>query len=81
MELTPELMEELHILNLFDLSSSQSGIKVHHTAEPEAIAATGRLHRKGLLDRADGGYLTSLGHEAAEHAQALMTILAPPESS
>ena len=80
MELTPELMEELHILTLFDLSSSQSGIKVHHTAETEAIAATGRLHQKGLLNRADGGYLTSLGHEAAEHAQALMTILAGPQS-
>jgi uncharacterized protein (TIGR02647 family) len=78
MALTPELMEELHILTLFDLSTSQAGIKVHHTAEPQAIAATARLHEKGLLSQADGGYLTHLGHDAAEHVQALMTILARP---
>lgn len=78
MDLTPELMEELHILTLFDLSTSQAGIKVHHTAEPQSIAATKRLHEKSLLSQADGGYLTSLGHDAAEHAQALMAILSRP---
>ncbi len=34
-----------------------------------------RLHQKGLISAADGGYLTSLGLDAAEHAQALLTIL------
>ena len=29
----------------------------------------------GLVTQADGGYLTSLGLDAAEHAQALLTIL------
>jgi uncharacterized protein (TIGR02647 family) len=75
MDLTPELVEELHILTLFDLSSHQSGIKVHHTAQAQSIAATKRLYTKGLLTREDGGYLTSLGLDAAEHAQGLMTIL------
>jgi hypothetical protein len=28
-----------------------------------------------LLTLADGGYLTGLGRDAAEHAQALLTIL------
>lgn len=75
MDITPELVEELHILTLFDLSSTQSGIKVHHTAESDAIAATQRLYQKGLLSRPDGGYLTGLGLDAAEHAQNLLTIL------
>jgi uncharacterized protein (TIGR02647 family) len=76
MELNADLIEELHILTLYDLSSLQSGIKVHHTAQPDAIAATQRLFNKGLLTQADGGYLTSLGLDAAEHAQALLTIIA-----
>ncbi|WP_254516463.1 TIGR02647 family protein, partial [Pseudomonas aeruginosa] len=34
-----------------------------------------RLHDKGLIDQPDGGYLTSLGLDAAEQAQGLLTIL------
>ncbi|HAA39945.1 MAG TPA: TIGR02647 family protein, partial [Pseudomonas sp.] len=30
---------------------------------------------KGLIDQPDGGYLTSLGRDAAEQAQTLLTIL------
>jgi uncharacterized protein (TIGR02647 family) len=33
------------------------------------------LHAKGLLTLVDGGYLTGLGRDAAEHAQAVLTIL------
>jgi len=33
------------------------------------------LHAKGLTSQPDGGYLTSLGRDAAEHAQSLLTIL------
>lgn len=75
MSLTPEQVEELNILALFDLSSIQEGIKVHKTAGPAAIAATQRLHDKGLITLNDGGYLTPLGVGAAEHAQALLAIL------
>ncbi|RKZ97089.1 MAG: TIGR02647 family protein, partial [Gammaproteobacteria bacterium] len=32
-------------------------------------------HNKGLTDQDDGGYLTDLGHEAAEHTQAALRIL------
>jgi uncharacterized protein (TIGR02647 family) len=37
-----------------------------------------QLHKdyeKGLTTQVDGGYLTSLGQEAAKHAQSLLTIL------
>ena len=75
MAYTPELIAELEILALFNLGNTQEGLKVHHTASPAAIAAARRLHDKGLITQADGGYLTSLGLDAAEHAQALLTIL------
>lgn len=75
MSFTPELVEEIKMLSLYNLSSTLEGIKVHKTAEPTAIAAAQRLHEKGLITQADGGYLTSLGIDATEHAQALLTIL------
>ena len=69
MPYTPELIEELNTLTRFDLATSQQGIKVHKTASAAVISATQRLHAKGLLTQADGGYLTGLGRDAAEHAQ------------
>ena len=75
MSLTPELVAELEILALFNLGNTQEGLKVHHVAAPTAIAAAKRLFEKGLTTQVDGGYLTSLGLEAAEHAQSLLTIL------
>lgn len=75
MPYTPDLVHELNTLILFDLETSRQGIKVHKTADPEAIAATHRLYVKGLLTQVDGGYLTGLGRDAAEHAQAALTIL------
>lgn len=75
MPFTPDLVHELNTLIRFDLETSQHGIKVHKTADPEVIGAVRRLHEKGLLSLVDGGYLTSLGRDAAEHAQGLLTIL------
>lgn len=75
MILTPDLITELEILAHYDLSTTGEGIKVHKTAEPNMIAATRRLHDKGLVSQTDGGYLTSLGLGAAEHIQAAITIL------
>ena len=75
MPYTPDLVHELNTLIRFDLATSQQGIKVHKTADPAVIAAAGRLHAKGLLTQVDGGYLTGLGRDAAEHAQATLTIL------
>lgn len=70
-----DIMQELNVLNLFNLNTTQEGIKVHSSAKPELIEATQRLFNKGLISQNDGGYLTPLGHEAAESTQALLTIL------
>jgi uncharacterized protein (TIGR02647 family) len=75
MPYTSDLLQELNTLIRFDLATSQQGIKIHTTAEAAVISATRRLYEKGLLTQVDGGYLTSLGREAAEHAQATLTIL------
>ncbi|MCY1394514.1 hypothetical protein D9M71_94370 [compost metagenome] len=81
MSYTPELVAELEILALFNLDSSQEGLKIHQTATPTAIAAAKRLFEKELITQPDGGYLTSLGRDAAEHAQGLLTILAIKEAA
>jgi uncharacterized protein (TIGR02647 family) len=81
MPYTSDLVHELNTLMRFDLATSQQGIKVHKTADPSVIAATRRLHAKGLLTQIDGGYLTGLGRDAAENAQALLTILTSSETA
>jgi uncharacterized protein (TIGR02647 family) len=69
-------LAELNLLTQFDSSSAQEGIKVHRSeAAPELVSAAERLHRKGLITRDDGGYLTALGSEAIEQAQMLLAIL------
>ncbi|WP_044873184.1 TIGR02647 family protein [Pseudomonas sp. LFM046] len=77
MVFTPELIAEFELLALFNLDNTQEGLKVHNNANPRAQAAVMRLHQKGLITQPDGGYLTSLGLDAAEHVQALRTILLP----
>ena len=75
MSYTKELVDEVNMLNLFQHPNSQEGIKVHATAEQSSIDAAKRLYEKGLTTQVDGGYLTDLGIEAVEHAQALLLIL------
>ena len=75
MPYTDDLVQELNALIRFDLDTGQQGIKVHKTADAVVIAAVQRLHAKGLITQADGGYLTSLGREAAEHAQTMLGFL------
>ncbi|MDD1617918.1 MAG: hypothetical protein CG438_700 [Methylococcaceae bacterium NSP1-1] len=77
MPYTQDIVDEINILVRYNLNTTQEGIKVHKTAAPEIIAATKRLHVKGLVTQEDGGYLTSLGHEAAEEAQTLLNLLNP----
>ena len=48
---------------------------VHHDAAAGKIAAGKRLFAKGMITQADGGYLTPLGQQVAEQAQALVTLL------
>ena len=75
MPFTPDLIDELNSLIRFDVDSGQLGIKVHKTADPAIISAVARLHAKGLITQNDGGYLTSLGREAAEAAQTMLGLL------
>lgn len=76
MQYSVELIEELAVLAMYNLANTQEGLKIHHsTAEPSSVAAAQRLHQKGLITLPDGGYLTSLGIEAADHAQSVFTIL------
>jgi uncharacterized protein (TIGR02647 family) len=77
MPYTQDLVDEINILVRYNLSTTQEGIKVHKTAAPAIIAATQRLHEKGLISNKDGGYLTNLGREAAEQAQAVLDLLNP----
>lgn len=77
MPYTQDIVDELNILVRYNLNTTQEGIKVHKTAAPEIIASTKRLYDKGLITQEDGGYLTSLGHEAAEQAQAVLNLLNP----
>ena len=81
MSFTPELVAELEILALFPLDSSQEGLKIHQTAAPKAIAAARRLYEKDLIDQPDGGYLTSLGRDAAQSVQTVLTILSVQETA
>jgi uncharacterized protein (TIGR02647 family) len=70
-----DIVDELNILVRYNLTTTQEGIKVHKTAAPDVVAATLRLYNKGLLSHEDGGYLTHMGREAAEHAHALLSLL------
>lgn len=80
MPLTPELLEELELLNMFTLNTTQQGIKIHHDATPAKIAAGERLFAKGMITLPDGGYLTPLGQQTCEHAHALVAMLSPPRN-
>ncbi len=75
MPYTSELVVELNTLIRFDLDSTQQGVKVHKSADAEVIAATERLFNKGLITQKDGGYLTTIGRNAAEHARATLGLL------
>lgn len=81
MRYTEEQMAEIDILIRYNLQSTQQGIKVHSDANKEQINAVKRLFDKGLVTQSDGGYLTDIGRKAAEHAQALLLMLAPHEQS
>ena len=75
-----DLVDELNLLVRYNLNTTLEGLKIHRsTAAPEIVAAAKRLHDKGLVTQDDGGYLTTMGHEAAEMAQVLFNLLNPAE--
>lgn len=74
--LTTDEIAEINLLAHFNLNSTQEGLKIHaHEASEDTVAAAARLHERGLTTLPDGGYLTSLGLDAAAHCQGLLTIL------
>ena len=75
MKYTADKMAELNLLLQFDISSSATGIKVHHEATKEMQTAVKRLFDKGLCTLPDGGYLTDEGIEVAEHADKILRVL------
>lgn len=76
--LSVEICAELQLLALYSTDTQQSGLKVHHGAAPELIAAAARLYEKRLITQPDGGYLTDLGYEAAHSLDAVLDILGVP---
>ncbi|EPJ48927.1 MAG: hypothetical protein OFPII_04030 [Osedax symbiont Rs1] len=78
MKLSNDLVNELTLLSQFRLSSTLEGIKVHGDASESIQQAANRLFEKGLVTRLDGGYLTDLGKDAAEHLDNLYSILTTP---
>lgn len=80
MKLSPDLVHELEVLSLFPRESTTLGLKIHHDADPNHVAAAKRLFNKDLTTLEDGGYLTDLGIEAADLGQALLSILQPRDS-
>lgn len=77
MAIKQELIDEIELLLRYNLDSTQEGLKVHDAAGETLVSAVKRLYDKDLVDSVDGGYLTVLGHEAAEHIQAALRILTP----
>ncbi|KXF81403.1 TIGR02647 family protein [Enterovibrio coralii] len=75
MPFTSDLIDEMNVLVKFSLSSELTGIKVHSDADPLLVAATERLYDKKLVTAKDGGYLTSIGRDAVEHAKEALRIL------
>ncbi|ARU30864.1 TIGR02647 family protein [Sulfuriferula sp. AH1] len=71
---TQDLVDEMNALVRYDLGTTQQGVKVHKTADPAVIAATVRLFDKGLVTQVDGGYLTDLGREVAEHCGGVIDL-------
>ena len=75
MPFTQEFTEELNLILKFPNKSLMQGLKIHHDAEPSVVAAAQRLFDKGIVTRPDGGYLTNLGHDLAEHAEVIQSAL------
>ncbi len=82
MSFTSQHLDEMNLLSMFSLSSINEGLKVHqHSASSDMIHAAQRLYEKGLITQPDGGYLTSLGSETADHLQRILSILSSSPTS
>ena len=72
---SPQNLAELDVLMLFRSPSGLEGVKIHKTADAAVISAARHLYENGFITQVDGGYLTPLGIQAAEHAHSLYALL------
>lgn len=70
-------IDQIEVLLHFNLETTLQGLKIHHDARHGLVSAAKQLHELGLITEHDGGYLTDLGHEAAEHLQLALQIMKP----
>lgn len=75
MAFSEHMKHELDLLLKFPTRSLMQGLKIHHDADPQMVAAAQRLFDKGITTQPDGGYLTDLGHDLVEHASVLKAAL------
>lgn len=75
MAFTAEQNAELRLILLFPENSMMQGLKIHHDADAEMVAAGQRLFGKGIITQHDGGYLTDLGYDLQKHANMLKNAL------
>jgi len=78
MNVDPELIEELSLLQRFSQNSTAEGISISASGDPAVVAAAQRLFEKGIISLTDGGHLTDSGREAVEHMNRLFNQLSPP---
>lgn len=71
----PELTEELNLILRFPRESLMQGLKIHHDASQSIVDAASRLYAKGVITQPDGGYLTDLGLDIADHARRIQDAL------
>ncbi|WP_421132605.1 TIGR02647 family protein [Alteromonas sp. A079] len=70
-----EMLDELNLLLKFPSDSLLQGLKIHHDASQSTVNAASRLYAKGLITQPDGGYLTDLGIDLADHARHIQSAL------
>ena len=75
MSFTSQNLAELDVLLHFKSLSGLEGIKIHKSADAAMISAARQLYEGGFITQVDGGYLTPLGVQAAEHAHSLFMML------
>lgn len=70
-----DMLDELNLLLKFPDNSLLQGLKIHHDASQTMVNAASRLYSKGLITLPDGGYLTDLGIDLADHARHIKSAL------
>ncbi|MBU3023431.1 TIGR02647 family protein [Aestuariibacter sp. A3R04] len=70
-----DMVDELNLILKFPTTSLMQGLKIHHDASQSVVHAAERLYAKGVITQPDGGYLTDLGIDLAEHARRIQLAL------